>query len=134
MVFRGVRNQNTWFLKNVCMDACLRACVCVCVCVCAYTALLRVYAVDFNRIVLIFVFLYCIGEENNFVWFTDSVFVLFRIFNFRNISFWIFLIIGLKYLNRIGSIRKRIKKPIFSKKKFLSHHGYFVINKNVFFS
>ena len=32
-----------------------------------------------------------------------------------------------------GSIRKRIKIPIFSKKKVSSYHGSFVINKNVFF-
>ena len=28
MLFRGVRNQNTWFLKNVCMDVCMCMCVC----------------------------------------------------------------------------------------------------------
>ena len=41
------------------------------------------------------------------------------------------------YLNGVGSIRKRIKIPIFSKKKnkFSSYHGSLVINKNknVFF-
>ena len=72
IVFRGVRNQNTWFLKNVYMDvcvcvcACVRACVhayvrvcvracvyvcvCVCVCVCECVRLdLSFYSVDFNR-------------------------------------------------------------------------------------
>ena len=33
----------------------------------------------------------------------------------------------------MGSIRKSIKIPIFSKKKVYSYHGSFVINKNVFF-
>ena len=42
--------------------------------------------------------------------------------------------IGSRYLNQMGSIRKRIKIPIFSKKKKVSsYHGSFVINKNVFF-
>ena len=41
--------------------------------------------------------------------------------------------IGSRYLNRMGSIRKRIKIPIFSKKKVSTYHGSFVINKNVFF-
>ena len=40
------------------------------------------------------------------------------------------------YLNQMGSIRKRIKIPIFSKKNYyFSYHGFFVINNNkiVFF-
>ena len=42
--------------------------------------------------------------------------------------------IGSRYFNRIGSIRKRIKKPKFSKKNYFpSYHGSFVINKNVFY-
>ena len=41
---------------------------------------------------------------------------------------------GLRYFNRMRIIRKRIKIPIFSKKKeFSTYHGSFVINKNVFF-
>ena len=36
------------------------------------------------------------------------------------------------YLNGMGSIRKRIKIPIFTKKKkFSSYHGNFVNNKNL---
>ena len=54
-------------------------CVCVCMCVCGWVGgfgcvcvriqlYLRIYEVDFNRIILtFFVFLFCIGEENNFV-------------------------------------------------------------------
>ena len=43
--------------------------------------------------------------------------------------------IGSKYLNQMGIIRKKIKVPIFSKKKKVSsYHGSLVIkNKNVFF-
>ena len=41
--------------------------------------------------------------------------------------------IGLKFMDRIGSIRMRIKKPKFKKKKISSYHGSFVITKNVFF-
>ena len=39
--------------------------------------------------------------------------------------------IGSKYLNRIGRIRKRIKIPV--KKKNFSYHSSLVINKNVFY-
>ena len=35
------------------------------------------------------------------------------------------------YLNRMGRIQNGIKIPIFSKNKFSSYHGSFVINKNV---
>ena len=52
---------------RVCVCARARVCVCVCVCVCVRIPLYhRMYAVDFNRIVLIF-FLFFIREENNFV-------------------------------------------------------------------
>ena len=40
--------------------------------------------------------------------------------------------IGLEFLSRVGSIRKRIKKPIFKKNNFSSYRGSFVITKNVF--
>ena len=59
-IIRGVRSLFHMILENVCV--CVRACVraCVCVCVCTYIALSRIYAVDFNRIVLIFfLFFYC---------------------------------------------------------------------------
>ena len=127
-IIRGDRS-----LYYMILEKCLYECVCVCVSVCVRIPLyLRIYPVDLNRMVLIFVFLFCIGEENNFVWFTHSVFVSFRIFDFRNICFWIFLMIALKFLNRIDSIRKRMKKPKLKKKKISSYHGFFVINKNVF--
>ena len=45
------------------------------------------------------------------------VFVLFRIFDFLKIYFCFFLMIESRYFNRMGIIRKRIKIPIFSKKK-----------------
>ena len=57
---------------------------CVCVCVCVRIPLyLRIFAVDFNRVGLIFfVFLFRIREEYNFLWFTDSFlfYVAFSIF------------------------------------------------------
>ena len=40
--------------------------------------------------------------------------------------------VGLKFSNWMGSIRKSIKKHIL-KKNFSSYHGFFIINKNVFF-
>ena len=61
------------------------------------------------------------------------VFVLCRIFDFRKIYFWIFLMIEFKFFNRMGSIRKSIKNPYLKKKNFSSYHGFFVINKNVLF-
>ena len=44
-----------------------------------------------------------------------------------------FLMIGLEFWSRVGSIRKSIKKTIFKKKNnFSSYRGSFVITKNVF--
>ena len=63
------------------------------------------------------------GRKSIF-WLGRCVFVLFRIFDYL-IVFRFFLIIGSRYLNRMGSIRKRIKIPIFSKKIiFLSWFFY----------
>ena len=44
------------------------------------------------------------------------VFVLCRIFDFQKIFFLYFLMNGLEFLSRVGSIRKSIKKSIFYKK------------------
>ena len=42
--------------------------------------------------------------------------------------------IVLEFFRWVGSIRKSIKKPIFSKKNYFSNHrGSFVITKNVLF-
>ena len=50
------------------------------------------------------------------------------------VYFWLFLMIELEFFSRVGSIRKSIKKPIFSKKNyFFNYRGSFVITKNVFF-
>ena len=68
--------------------ACVRACVRACVCV-------------------------CVCQKSVF-WLGWCVFVLFRIFYFLKNFFNSRVDI---YLNRVGSIRKRIKIPIFSKKK-----------------
>ena len=42
--------------------------------------------------------------------------------------------LGSRYFNRIGSIRKRIKENLyFQKNYFSSYHGSIVINKHVFY-
>ena len=108
--------------------------ICVCVCVCIRQDL-SFYSIDFNRTGLIsFVFFCVIACQKSVFWLGRCVLVLFRIFNFLKIYFCFFLMVGSRYFNRIGSTRKRIKKPIFSRKNyFSSYHNSFVINKNVFY-
>ena len=70
-IIRGVRSLFHRILENVCVRTCVCVWVWVCVCVCV-GLYLRIYAVDFNQIVLIFFcffffFLLRIREENNFV-------------------------------------------------------------------
>ena len=68
-----------------------------------------------------FLCFFCVMAGQKFVfWFGRCVFVLFRIFDFLKIVFRFFIMIGSRYLNRMGIIRKRIKIPIFSKKNFLA--------------
>ena len=55
-IIRGVRTLYHMILENVCMDVCVCACVCV-----RIPLYLRIYAVDFNRTVLMFfVFFYSV--------------------------------------------------------------------------
>ena len=113
------------------MYVCARACECVYI-----RQDLSFYLVNFNRRVLIFFVFFCVmaGQKSVF-WSGRYVFVLFPIFYFLKIYFLFFLIIESRYLNRMGSIQKRIKIAIFSKQKVSSYHGSLVIykNKNFFF-
>ena len=104
--------------------ACMRACVRVCVC-----STLSILSGEFS---FSSVFL-CDGGQKSVFWLGRCVFVLFRIFYFLKMYFWFFWMIGSRYFNLMGSIRKRINIPISSKNKASSYHGSFVINKNVFF-
>ena len=56
------------------------------------------------------------GQKSFFDW-VDAFFFYFEFSIFSKFIFDFFLMIGSRYLNRMGSIRKRIKIPIFSKKK-----------------
>ena len=73
------------------------------------------------------------GQNLFFDW-ADTFLFYFEFFIFSKFIFTFFSMIGLRYFNRLGIIRKRIKIPILSKKNyFSSYHGSFVINKTVFF-
>ena len=68
--------------------------------------------------------------------FHDSLICFCFIFNywFSNNWFLNFFKIRFKYLNWTNASRRRIKIPIFFKKKyFFIYHGSFVINENVIF-
>ena len=60
-------------------------------------------------------------------------FCFISIFDFLKIYFCFFLMIGSRYLNRMGSIQKRIKIPIFSKKKILAITVLLLLTKTCFF-
>ena len=121
----------------MCVCACVRACACACACVCVCVCVrldLSFYSVDFNRRVLIFFVFLCYGGSKirfligpiRFCFISNFLLSLNFIFNF-------FLMIGLRYLNRMGSIRKRIKIPIFSKKKILAIMVLLLLTKTCFF-
>ena len=122
-----------------CMDVCGCVCVCLCVCACVRVCVcirldLSSCSVDFNRRVLIFfVFLVWWRIKNPFFDWIYGFLFYFEFSIFSKFIFVFFLMIGPRYLNRIGSIRKSIKEPKFSKQNyFSSYHGSCVINKTVF--
>ena len=101
-----------------------RKCLYGCVRVCVY----RFISIDFNRTGLIFYFIFF-----DFFYFYFLIRKLFPIFDLRKIYFCVFLMIGLRYLDRTNTSLKNIKIPIFLKKYFyISYYGPFVFNKNVF--
>ena len=105
--------------------------VCACVRIPLY---LWNYAVDFNRMVLILFVFYSVWGKKIILYDSPIRFLFyFEFLIFEKFFFGILLMIGLKFMDRIGSIRMRIKKPKFKKKKISSYHGSFVITKNVFF-
>ena len=109
---------------HACARACVRACVCMCVCVCVCVRVcvciplyLRINAGDFNRVGIIFFYFSILnGGRKQFFMISRFVFVLCRIFEFRKIYFWFFLMIELKIFIRVGRIRRSIKKLYFKKK------------------
>ena len=102
-------------------EKCLWMYVCACV---SIRLDLSFYSVDFNRTGLIFFVFFCVmaGQKSVF-WLGPCVFVLLRICYVLKIYICFFSMIGLRYFNWMGIIRKKIA----------SYHGFFVINKNMFF-
>ena len=106
----------------------LYGCVCVCVRVCVYA---RISASTRSILTEQVSFFLCdCGSKIRFLIGTMH-FCFISNFRFSQNYFLLFLMIGSIHFNRISNIRKRIKIHIFSKKKFSSFYGYFVINKNV---
>ena len=119
---------------NVCMDvyvcvrACVRACVCIYAWISASTRSILTGEFSFSS------FFLCDGGSKIRFLIGPMRFCFISNFLFsQNLFLIFFLMIGSRYLNRMGSIWKRNKIPIFSKKKVSSYHGSFIINKNVFF-
>ena len=106
------------------VGACVRACgwmggwVRACVRACVRVRLdLSFYLVDFNRTGLIFfVFFLCDGGSKIRFLVGPMRFCVISNFRFSQNLFFLLLMIGSRYLNRIGIIRKLIKILIFSKK------------------
>ena len=143
----SVRSLYHMILENVCMDvcgcacvrACVRTCVCVCVCECLCVCAripfyLRIYAVAFNRVQLIF-FCFFYSEFGKKIIFYDSPISFCFMLNFRfsNNLFLIFFNDRTRIFELGGRHSKEHKKSIFYKKNYFSNYrGSFVITKNVF--
>ena len=98
----------------VCVYVRVRVCVCVCVCVYAWisasTRSLLTGEFSFSSF-----FLCDSGLKIRFL-IGPMSFGFISNFRFSQNLIWLFLMIESRYFNRIGSIRTRIKKSIFSKK------------------
>ena len=122
----SVRCSYHMILENVCMD--------VCVCIYVYRFISGSTPSILTGWGSFFFFLISNSGKKSFLLTHWFVFVLCRIFDFWKIDFYFFfLIIGLKFLSRVGSIRKSIKNLYLKKNNFSSYRGSFVITKNVFF-
>ena len=74
---------------------------------------------SFNSFIISLFFVW-LRDKNPFFDWADAFLFYFEFSIFSKLFFAFFLMIGSKYLNRMSSIRKRIKIPIFSKKKKIS--------------
>ena len=132
----------TWFKKMsvwmcvwvwVCRCVGVWVCVCVFVCVCVYRFINGSTRSILTESFSFFVFFSYSVMGKKIVFYDSAIyFVLFRIIDFRKSCFWIFLMAGFKFFNRIGSIQKSIRNQYFQQKNFSRYHGSFVIRKNVF--
>ena len=102
-----------------CLYGCVCVCVYVCVCVCMCVRVRVCVCVILTGQVL-FSFFLCDGDSKIRFLIGPIRFCFISNFRFSQNCFSLFfLMLGSRYLNQMSSIRKRIKIPIFSKKKII---------------
>ena len=101
-----------------CVCVCVRACACACVCahVCVYTPRSQLQLGRFQPERSLLLRFLCDGRSKIRFLIRPMRFYFISNFLFSQNLVLIFLMIGSRYLNVVGGIRKRIKIPIFSKK------------------
>ena len=121
----------------VCVCVHMRVRVCVCVCVCIYAWISASTRSILTGQVSFSLFFCVIAGQKSVFRLGRCVFVSFQIFDFLKIYFLFFLfflMIGSRYFNWMGSIRKRIKILIFSTKRIVQLSRFFCFQrKHVFF-